>query len=212
MLHLYSNGDFAIAATVRPWGDNIYDLGLDSLRWRNLRLGGFANIGSLQISGTEVIDASRNLKNLFADTSLITSGRFSLSRLPDGASGYLLMGKGSGVDPAYDTIGNAAISIGSESTVDITGGASWTPSRGIYYILNHAYYINGGYWSDKYFTVEVYFQSFSGIDRAPWADISGEGAGYNVQHRATLCVSDGSNIRVLNTATESMRLYYRRVQ
>jgi hypothetical protein len=56
---------------------------------------------ALRIGGIEVIDASRNLKNLFADASLITSGRFTISRLPGGASGYVLTGQGTGADPAY---------------------------------------------------------------------------------------------------------------
>ena len=67
----------------------------------NLSISGYGNLGSLQIGGTQVISSGRVLQNLSADASLITSGRFSLSRMPYGASGYVLTGQGTGVDPVY---------------------------------------------------------------------------------------------------------------
>jgi hypothetical protein len=47
-----------------PFSDNSYDIGSSSLRVRNLYLAGTANVGSLQIGGTTVIDSSRNLVGL----------------------------------------------------------------------------------------------------------------------------------------------------
>jgi len=72
----------AVNTSVQPVADNTYDLGSSSYRWRNLLLAGYANIGSLQIGGTEVIDSLRNLKNVSIDASLITSGTIALARLP----------------------------------------------------------------------------------------------------------------------------------
>jgi hypothetical protein len=43
-------------------------LGSSTYRWRNLILAGYANIGSLQIGGTQVIDTSRNLVNIVTET------------------------------------------------------------------------------------------------------------------------------------------------
>ena len=48
----------------RPYSDNTYDLGHSSYRWKNGYFAGLLDIGSLQIGGTEVIDASRVLKNI----------------------------------------------------------------------------------------------------------------------------------------------------
>jgi len=47
-----------------PKSDNVWDLGSSSLKWKDGYFGGFLDIGSLQIGGTEVIDASRILKNI----------------------------------------------------------------------------------------------------------------------------------------------------
>ena len=57
------------AGGVFPTSDNSYDLGSSSYRWKNIcfagnLIGGVGNLGSLQIGGTEVIDASRILKNI----------------------------------------------------------------------------------------------------------------------------------------------------
>ena len=53
-----------VAGNVGPDADDSYDLGSSSLRWKNGYFAGFLDIGSLQIGGTEVIDASRILKNI----------------------------------------------------------------------------------------------------------------------------------------------------
>ena len=63
---------------------------------------------SLRIGGTEVIDSQCNLKNVAADASIITSGRFGMARMPAGTNGYVLTAKGVGVDPAYGTIDGIA--------------------------------------------------------------------------------------------------------
>jgi hypothetical protein len=54
----------SVAQSLLPSADNTYDLGSSSYRWRNLYLAGTANVGSLQIGGTTVIDSSRNLQNI----------------------------------------------------------------------------------------------------------------------------------------------------
>jgi hypothetical protein len=51
-----------------PYADNSYDIGTSSTRVRNLYLAGAANVGSLQIAGTTVIDSSRNLTNIASAT------------------------------------------------------------------------------------------------------------------------------------------------
>ena len=45
-------------------------------------LAGSLNIEALRIKGTEIIDASRNIKNVSADAGIITSGTFALDRIP----------------------------------------------------------------------------------------------------------------------------------
>jgi len=50
--------------SVVPTADNTYDLGSTTLRWRNAYVAGVGDLGSLQIGGTEVIDATRILKNI----------------------------------------------------------------------------------------------------------------------------------------------------
>jgi hypothetical protein len=69
----------SIGQTLTPSADNTYDLGSSSYRWRNLYLGGAlvvagaANVGSLQIGGTTVIDSSRNVINAMSVTSTTLS-------------------------------------------------------------------------------------------------------------------------------------------
>lgn len=63
--------------TIFPEVDNAYDLGKSTNRWRNVYFagtltGGVGNLSSLQIGGTEVIDSSRNLKNVTASRSIIS--------------------------------------------------------------------------------------------------------------------------------------------
>jgi len=47
-----------------PSRDNAYDLGSSSYKWKDLYLAGIGDLGSLKIGGTEVIDASKILKNI----------------------------------------------------------------------------------------------------------------------------------------------------
>jgi len=62
--------DININSDIVPAADNSYDLGSSSKRWKdgyfagNLNINGYGNLGSLRIGGTEVIDSSRNLKNI----------------------------------------------------------------------------------------------------------------------------------------------------
>jgi hypothetical protein len=53
-----------IIQSLLPDSDNTYDLGSSSYRWRNQYLAGIANVGSLQIGGTTVIDSTRQLQNI----------------------------------------------------------------------------------------------------------------------------------------------------
>ena len=95
----------SIIQSLLPDADNTYDLGSSTYRWRNLILAGYGNLGSLQIGGTEVIDSSRNLKNVFADAGIITSGRFGLARLPTSATANrFLVVRTANADPVYDVI------------------------------------------------------------------------------------------------------------
>jgi hypothetical protein len=64
-----SDAMFPADYSISPAADNTYDLGSSTYRWRNayfsgsLTVAGAANVGSLQIGGTTVIDSSRNLQN-----------------------------------------------------------------------------------------------------------------------------------------------------
>ncbi|RLE67006.1 MAG: hypothetical protein DRJ38_00100 [Thermoprotei archaeon] len=73
----------AYLRTILPYSDNSHDLGSSSYRWRNLELSGYGNLGSLRISGTEVITSSRVLQNVSADAGIITSGVFDVARIPN---------------------------------------------------------------------------------------------------------------------------------
>jgi hypothetical protein len=70
----------SIGQTLTPSADNAYDLGSSTYRWRNayfsgsltiagnITVSGTANVGSLQVAGTTVIDSSRNLLNIVTET------------------------------------------------------------------------------------------------------------------------------------------------
>jgi len=85
ILSLYVNE----SGDVLPGTDNLYDFGSSSLKWKdgffagNLSVGGYGNLGSLQIGGTEVITSGRVLQNVSADAGIITSGIFDVARIPD---------------------------------------------------------------------------------------------------------------------------------
>ena len=49
---------------IRPSSNNAYDLGDENYKWRNAYIAGAIDIGSLKVGGTEVIDSSRNIKNV----------------------------------------------------------------------------------------------------------------------------------------------------
>lgn len=79
----------AVNTSIIPSADNTYDFGENTtpLRWRNGYFAGFIDVGSLQIGGTEVIDSSRNLKNIASATITsqlqIGSGTVSTDALAD---------------------------------------------------------------------------------------------------------------------------------
>jgi hypothetical protein len=53
-----------LATSLVPYLDNTYDIGASLSRIRNIYIAGTANVGSLQIGGTTVIDSSRKLQNI----------------------------------------------------------------------------------------------------------------------------------------------------
>jgi len=57
-----------LATSLVPYLDNTYDIGASLSRIRNIYVAGTANVGSLQIGGTTVIDSSRNLTNIASAT------------------------------------------------------------------------------------------------------------------------------------------------
>jgi len=57
--------------------------------------------GSINVDSHASRHASGGADAVSLDASQITSGRFTTARMPDGASGYVLTGQGTGVDPAY---------------------------------------------------------------------------------------------------------------
>jgi len=83
-----------------PDVDNARDLGSSSLRWRdghlagNLNVGGYGNLGSLRIGGTEVIDSSRNLKNI---ASALISGNLEVG-------GFLFTNDGAVANPSTSEV------------------------------------------------------------------------------------------------------------
>jgi hypothetical protein len=90
-----------VAVQFLPNVDNLYNLGAVGARWGNLYLAGVADVGWLNIAGTIVISDARILQNVTMDAGLITSGKLnSLSRLPNGTSGYVLEAEGAS-DPMY---------------------------------------------------------------------------------------------------------------
>jgi hypothetical protein len=97
-------GDLVLSSAsgvVRPFSDATYDLGSGSFRWSGLYVAGLANIGWLSVGGFIVITSGRVLQNVTADAGIITSGRFTAAKLPEGASGYVLEAQGAGFDPMY---------------------------------------------------------------------------------------------------------------
>jgi len=53
-----------LATSLVPYLDNTYDIGASLSRIRNIYVAGTANVGSLQIGGTTVIDSTRKLQNI----------------------------------------------------------------------------------------------------------------------------------------------------
>ena len=67
-----SDRNIKLYGNLTPNDNNKYDIGDASYKFRNLYIAGFGDLGSLRINGTEVIDSSRNLKNVSASRSIIT--------------------------------------------------------------------------------------------------------------------------------------------
>ena len=61
-----------IMQSLVPSSDNAYDIGSSTNRWANLYLAGVANVGSLQIGGTTVIDSNRVLQNIASVSQTLT--------------------------------------------------------------------------------------------------------------------------------------------
>ncbi|MEM2163726.1 MAG: hypothetical protein QXR62_04800 [Candidatus Bathyarchaeia archaeon] len=125
--------DIVSKGTIRPWSDAVYDLGVSGFRFRNLNLTGEIVIGGdtrlyrsaadqlktddsldvydLDVGGVNVITSGRILQNVSADAGIITSGRFSFSRLPtDSVGNRFLVVRTPNSDPVYDTINVSDVS------------------------------------------------------------------------------------------------------
>jgi len=89
-----------VAVNLLPDVDATRDLGSSLLKWSNLFVNGLGRVGWLNIGDFTVITSARVLQNVTADASIITSGRFSLARLPVGTVGYVLEAQGA-LDPMY---------------------------------------------------------------------------------------------------------------
>jgi len=72
--HRPGGGDplFPADFDINPAADNTYNLGSSTYRWKNLYLAGVANVGSLQIGGTTVIDSNRVLQNIASVSQTLT--------------------------------------------------------------------------------------------------------------------------------------------
>jgi hypothetical protein len=91
--------DFTFSSNLLPDTNDTYDIGQGGVtpkRWRNLWFSGF-----LEAGGYEIVTAARVLQNVTANTSIVASGRFPLTRLPEGTSGYVVEAQGAGFDPMY---------------------------------------------------------------------------------------------------------------
>ena len=113
----------AASGVVRPFADATYDLGNGSFRWSGLYVAGVGSLGWLNIGGYTVITSGRVLQNVTADAAIITSGRFTTARLPEGAGGYVLEAQGDGFDPMYVNPNGRYAPAGHEHAAgDITSG------------------------------------------------------------------------------------------
>jgi len=91
-----------VAVNLLPDVNATRDLGSSTVKWSNLYLSGVCDVdGWLNVAGFTVITNARVLQNVIAAAGIITSGRFSLARLPDGTSAYFLKAQGAGFDPVY---------------------------------------------------------------------------------------------------------------
>jgi hypothetical protein len=91
--------DSTFSSNLLPSADDTYDLGQGGgtpKRWRDLHLSGNVNV-----AGFTIITLARVLQNVTAVAAIITSGRFPLARLTEGAAGYVLEAEGAGFDPMY---------------------------------------------------------------------------------------------------------------
>jgi len=102
--------------------------------------------GDLSISGTKIkdatIDHATKLTNVLpdqhhkktTDASEITSGRFTMARMPDGTAGYYLKAQGPGVDPVY-----AAVPAAKPFMIWFSGGSAQGPNEIRYYTWGKQY-------------------------------------------------------------------------
>jgi hypothetical protein len=119
--------------------------------------------------------------------------------MPDGTSGRLLIAKGSGVNPAYDTIGNADITFSSDNTVDLAASASFTLPKGLWLVTTYSYYSSGGYY--------VTLADASLYIAGAWHNVMQASYDY-----ACFIASDGVNARIYNTSSSyAITAYYKKV-
>lgn len=103
-------GDSVVDHQFNPSDDLHGVLGVQSKRWLESHLGylfvsGYARLAQLNLGsygGDQiVITPARVLQNVTADVGIITSGQFSLARMPRSTSGYVLEAQGAAADPMF---------------------------------------------------------------------------------------------------------------
>jgi len=76
------------------------------------------------IGGTAIITNAKVLANVTCDTGIVTSGQFSISRMPRGTAGYVIRGTGAGSDPAYALLAFTDMATGRITLTQMTVGTS----------------------------------------------------------------------------------------
>jgi hypothetical protein len=76
------------------------------------------------IGGTAIITNAKVLANVTCDTAIVTSGQFSLTRMPRGTAAYVIRGTGAGTDPAYAQLAFTDMATGRITLTQMTLGTS----------------------------------------------------------------------------------------
>ncbi len=104
------DGSAVVDHQFNPTDDGHGVFGSETKRWKEahtqyLFVTSYGRLAQLNIgdyaSDYVVITPARILQNVFADAAIITSGQFTLARMPRGDAGKFLRGYGAGYDPMY---------------------------------------------------------------------------------------------------------------